>query len=319
MKKERIKNLMRYDNRINNMSINSINTLEQNILFAIICGMYGKTEFIFDIEQLRRLASGGLKPISKDRIETLLKGMFQGIFHGYITERIGNETVNVHLFRAINLVHNDNNELVGLKVLVDELARDIFIRKQGNLTITDYDIFASIRSTYVKSIFRLLSQFKSTGFARFKYDEFLRIVSCPDSYRQEDIKARILEPAKKIIGDYFKDLDYRLVKEYRLGRKVITGIEFRFKKIVYKSEVSEIFKSLELKGKDYQELKILNNGLHAVNSLNSSAEQTIISSQLERKKRNILNRKGFYGKLDELNNSKYECKNDLSKKLEYEG
>lgn len=315
MKKERIKNLMRYDNRLNGISFNSLSTLEHNILFAIICGMYGQTEFDFDLEALRRLASGSHKPIRKDKISELVNGLIDKVFHNYITERTEKGLTVVHLFRAMQFVYNENKEIVGLRVIIDELARDIFVRKMGNLTITDYDIFASIRSIYIKSIFRLLSQFKSTGIAIFDYDKFLSSISCPESYRQEDIKARILEPTKKVIGDYFKNLDYELIKEYELGRKRIKKIKFTFKKVEYKSEVSEMFKTLELDGKDYKELKMLNNALEIVDSLDSSAEQAIISSQLYSRKKRMLRDKGFYNELEKRKENKYKAVNDLSNKM----
>mgnify|MGYP002516411572 CR=1 FL=1 len=316
MKKEKIKNLMRYDNKLNKCNFGSLNTLEQNLLFAVICSMYGKTELVFDIEALRRFASGSNKPIRKDKISSLINHIYDTLFHGYVTERIGNEIVSVHLFRAINKIKDENDEIVGLKVIVDEMAIDIFKRKECNLTLADYDIFASIRSTYIKSIFRMLSQFKGTGLARFKYDEFLHSISCPKCYLQENIKARILEPAKKVIGDYFKNLDYELIKEYKLGRKVITKIEFTFDKIEYKKDIDEVFKSLELSGTDIQKLKKYNVAQSVLRSLDSSAEQAKIMSEVYKKKKKILDSKGFYQMMEGKREEKYEAKNDISRKLE---
>lgn len=316
MKRDRIKNMMRYDNNLNRVNFGSLNTLEQNLLFAVICGMYGKTELMFDIEKLRRFASGSHTPIKKDRVEELLNNLKNTIFQGYITEKIGNEIVTTHLFRTISLVYNNNGELIGLKVIIDELARNIFIRKQGNLTITDYDIFASIRSTYIKSIFRLLSQYKGTGIARFKYDEFLFAISCPDSYRQENIKERILEPSIKVIGDYFKDLKYELIKDYYMGKKQIVGIVFKFKPIQYKSDINEELKKLEMTGEDYQQIKKYKNTLEVLSDLSPSAEQAIISSQIEGKRRRLYRDKGIYQVVERVRKNRFNCVNDISNKLE---
>lgn len=296
-----IKHPIKYHNKLNKVDgFGNLNAIEHNLLFAIICGMYGKDSMVFDLEALRRLASGSATLIRKEKMPILVDGIMKNVFHTFVSEKQGNKIVNVHLFRAMNHLVDDSNNLVGLEVVLDKDGVEIFGRQTGgNITLADYDIFVNIRSIYTKTIFRMLSQFKSTGYAKFEYDRFLELIGSPKSFKQENIKSRILEPSVKVIGDYFKGLRYNLVKEIVDGKKKIKWIEFIFNKIEYKNITEQSISELELKGKDFKTIKRLKAAIEEVKDLDSSAEQAIILSYLEKKKMKFWQEKGLYNKIEE--------------------
>lgn len=291
MKNDKIKTPVKYDNSLNRVNVGSLNAMEQNLLFAIICGMFGKTKIIFDIDCLRRLASGSSTMIRKERMPELVDGIINKVFHKYVTDIVGNKIINIHLFRAMNILLDKDKNIAGLEVIVDEEAVEIFARKSGNLTIVDFDRFVSIRSSYIKGVFRLLSQFKSTGYAKFDYSEFLDVIGCPDTYKQEDIKRRILEPSVLMISDYFKGLKYKLIKENKYGyANKIKWIEFRFKKIFYKKAIDVKIEGLEKNVKS--ELFYLNCGLKAISNLDKNEAVKQVKTDLRNKMIKIIKEKG---------------------------
>lgn len=300
-KLDKMKHPIRYHNKLNKVDgFGNLNAIEHNLLFAIICGMYGKDTMTFNIETLRRFASGSATLIRKEKMPILVDGIMKNIFHTFVSEKQGNKVVNIHLFRAMNHLFDNENNLTGLEVILDKDGVEIFGRQTGgNITLADYDIFVNIKSIYTKTIFRMLSQFKDTGYARFEYDRFLELIGVTKGYRQDQIKERILEPSIKVIGDYFKSLRYNLIKETIDGKKKIKWIEFIFNKVLYKKKIDEVMEELELKGKDHQRLKRLNAAIAEVNQLDSSAEQAVILSKLESQKRKFWQNKGLYNKLGE--------------------
>jgi plasmid replication initiation protein len=87
--------------------------------------------------------------------------------------------------------------------------------------------FTSIRSTYSKTLFRLLMQFRSTGFYTVSINEFRDLMDIPDSYRQMgQIDQKVLQPALKELQNYFNDLKIKKVKAKK-GNKIVK-LEFTF-------------------------------------------------------------------------------------------
>lgn len=55
-------------------------------------------------------------------------------------------------------------------------------------------------------MFRLLKQYKSTGFYIVKIEEFRRILDIPESYRLADIDKRVLQQIEKELSPLLKNL-----------------------------------------------------------------------------------------------------------------
>lgn len=86
--------------------------------------------------------------------------------------------------------------------------------------------FTSLRSTYAKTLFRLLMQYRSTGYYVVRVEEFRDLMAIPKSYRMSNIDQTILKPAMKELANYFKNLEVTKVKAKK-GNK-IAKLEFTF-------------------------------------------------------------------------------------------
>ena len=117
---------------------------------------------------------------------------------------------------------------------------DMIINKKFGFTAFELAEFAELSGKYAKTLYRLLKQFRTTGKARFEWEEFCRVMKIPQDYRQSEIDKRILKPAIKELSKErnlfdqirvpFKNLAYEKDKAKSRGRggKVI-GITFTFK------------------------------------------------------------------------------------------
>ncbi|OEK58904.1 replication initiation protein [Staphylococcus equorum] len=83
-----------------------------------------------------------------------------------------------------------------------------------------------LKSSYSKNAFRLLKQFKHTGYVVFTIDDFKSRFDIPKSYRMTDINKNVLTPIATELENVFSNLQINKVKAKK-GRK-IEKIEFTF-------------------------------------------------------------------------------------------
>lgn len=111
-----------------------------------------------------------------------------------------------------------------------------------NLGFTRFELteFISLNGKYTKTLYRLLKQYRHTGYMRMEWQEFIRILEIPINYRQTDIDQRILKPAVKELTKErnlfdtkripFENLSYKKIKGKGRGRGGnVLAIEFSFK------------------------------------------------------------------------------------------
>ena len=109
--------------------------------------------------------------------------------------------------------------------------------KDGNFTMLELAEFSSLKSKYTQTLYRLLKQFRFTGFRSIKWAEFIEIMDIPTSYRMFDIERQILKPAIAELtqeadifnqnNPIFKKLTYKKIRGTGRGRPVEI-IEFYF-------------------------------------------------------------------------------------------
>ncbi|WP_301732606.1 replication initiation protein, partial [Klebsiella pneumoniae] len=73
-----------------------------------------------------------------------------------------------------------------------------------------------LNSSYAKTMFRLLKQYRTQGWAEFSKEDFLELLDIPKSYRQTNINQFVLKPIKEELTPLFKGLTIR--KKYGKGR-----------------------------------------------------------------------------------------------------
>ncbi len=214
---------IRYKNELNLVPMRNFDSVEMNLFFSICAKMKDKglSKVQFTFEDLRELSA--YKPTSIKRFSDDLEAVYNKMLQlTYRTEEAGIREKFV-LFTGYRI--DENNQTVDISVN-PELA---YILNELSSEFTKFELqeFTGIRSSYAKTMYRLLKQYRSTGFYKVKIEDFREILSIPNSYQMSDIDKQVLKPIKNELSEFFDPLKIKKIKARKGNR--IAMIEFRFK------------------------------------------------------------------------------------------
>ena len=214
---------VRYKNELNLVPMRNFDSVEMNLFFSICAKMKDKglSKVQFTFEDLRELSA--YKPTSIKRFSDDLEAVYNKMLQlTYRTEEAGIREKFV-LFTGYRI--DENNQTVDISVN-PELA---YIVNELSSEFTKFELqeFTGIRSSYAKTMYRLLKQYRSTGFYKVKIEDFREILSIPNSYQMSDIDKQVLKPIKNELSEFFDPLKIKKIKARKGNR--IAMIEFRFK------------------------------------------------------------------------------------------
>lgn len=95
-----------------------------------------------------------------------------------------------------------------------------------NFTKFELKELTNLKSSYSKTMFRLLKQYKHTGYLKLSMEDFRTRLDVSKSYQMCDITKRVLKPISKELTPIFNNLNINKVKAKK-GRK-IEYLEFIF-------------------------------------------------------------------------------------------
>ena len=255
--------VVKYHNDFNKIKLPSFTELEQNLLFRIISKVKeSKDEYIFiETKEIRKWVQK--KDLSNYELYQKLKNLRNNFFKADFTiirktpipekNLVREEEITTNLFKifwisAIRMLDESDyvtkenfSELEGITLQVNTEFAYLINELTANFTAFELEEFIALSGKYTKTLYRLLKQYRNTGYLKMEWDEFFRIMDIPENYRQTDIDERILKPAikeltkKRNLLDQvrvpFENLTFTKIKSKGRGRggKVI-GIEFSFKK-----------------------------------------------------------------------------------------
>ena len=214
---------VRYKNELNLVPMRNFDSVEMNLFFSICAKMKDKglSKVQFTFEDLRELSA--YKPTSIKRFSDDLEAVYNKMLQlTYRTEEAGIREKFV-LFTGYRI--DENNQTVDISVN-PELA---YIINELSSEFTKFELqeFTGIRSSYAKTMYRLLKQYRSTGFYKVKIEDFREILSIPNSYQMSDIDKQVLKPIKNELSEFFEPLKIKKIKARKGNR--IAMIEIRFK------------------------------------------------------------------------------------------
>lgn len=249
--------IVKYDNNFNKLRIPNFNEQEQNLLFGIFAKMkdYQGQELEFYPNDLRNLLNSDY---NNNQLYTFCFELFDKFFSANVRILIKNPETNTNKQKIINFfstmeLEYDNvaipkNESINIEkagifkkltLKVNPDFEHILYELTGNFTAFELSEFVNLSGKYTKTLYRLLKQFRTTGKAYFKWDEFCNIMDIPEKLAMCDIDKRILKPVIKELtkeGNLFdqvrvpfKNLAYEKEKTKGRGRGgKVSGITFTF-------------------------------------------------------------------------------------------
>ena len=218
-------NLVVYKDEMNTVPLRSFNSKEMDLFFSICSKMrdQGLETITFDFEELRELSD--YKYTAYDRFINDIEGVYNKLIQLNIRIGTPREFTRFVLFTQYSV--SAEKETVTIKVNTDfkHILNNIF----DNFTKFELEEFTTLRSSYSKTAYRLLKQFRQSGYYIVQIDEFRRLFDIPKSYQMSDIDKRVLERIEDELPEFFKDLKITKLRGKGRRKRFIEHIEFKFR------------------------------------------------------------------------------------------
>lgn len=270
--------VVKHHNDLNTVIMRKWNAEEMNFFFAIITKVRdeGTRLMKFDTDELRNLAS---KDFHLDRWSQTMKSVADKIVDLKYYERTEHSYAVMNLFSYFRV---DEKECI---VEVEVSSKFEYVINKLEAQFTQYELaeFTNIRSTYAKTAYRLLKQWRTVGRKEFKIDEFKTLLDMPNSYKSSEIDRAVVKPILKQLSPYFEGLKVKKIKSNKRGNPVLS-YEFTWNPEMIESYVPNKFD----KPKPSKKRKSNVPTWSTPDYVNTTSEEK--KAELERKKQEMLAR-----------------------------
>lgn len=270
--------VVKHHNDLNTVIMRKWNAEEMNFFFAIIAKVRdeGTRLMKFDTDELRNLAS---KDFHLDRWSQTMKSVADKVVDLKYYERTEHSYAVMNLFSYFRV---DEKECI---VEVEVSSKFEYVINKLEAQFTQYELaeFTNIRSTYAKTAYRLLKQWRTVGRKEFLIDEFKLLLDMPISYKSSEIDRAVIKPILKQLSPYFDSLKVKKIKSNKRGNPVL-GYEFTWNAEKSESYDPNKFNKTKQKQKRQSDVPSWSN----TDYVNTTSEDT--KTELERKKQEMLAR-----------------------------
>lgn len=227
MNKEKENMIVKYGNNLNNFNYGRFTAVEADIFFSLVAKIKntdGKLVMSFDeLKNLSNYYSRDMKRFVGD-----VENTFTKYLNLKYKEDDGNILKITNVFQKLEV----NREEKEVFVHVTPGMEDVILSVSENFTRFELQEFTRLKGSYSKSIYRLLKQYRHTGYMKISLDDFKFKLDVPKSYAIKDIDKVILIKSIKELSSYFQGLNVE--KEYKKsasgrGRPSVVGYIFTFK------------------------------------------------------------------------------------------
>jgi len=227
--------VVKYQNDLNTATMRTWTETEMNILFSIVAKIRDTSTYTttFTFDQIKEL-SKFKKNLTRKEFVTELISVSKKLGSLNYLER-SEDGMNATLFVLFQTFKIKGNEET-LDVMVHPQFEYVFNKIGMEFTQFELDEFVHIQSTYAKSAYRLLKQYRTTGWWKVTIEDFRLLLDIPNSYRTSNIDQKVLKPILEQLGGsddaaLFKNLKVTKNKKSGRGRGgVLTGYTFTFEK-----------------------------------------------------------------------------------------
>lgn len=229
MKNNANNQVTRFKNEVNHIPMRRWSAEEMNFFFAVLTRMRDeKTNLvIMDKYELAELAN---YTITYNKLyENTMTNLASKVNDLKYWKKSDNSIVTMPLFTYFKADWTEDLSEMTVEIEVNKRFKYILNEwNEGNWTQFMLNEFTAIQSTYSKSLFRLLKQWRTKGVREFSIDEFKQLMDVPKSYSSGMITSRIINNSVEDLQPYFKDLKVKILKSNSRGTPII-GFRFTWK------------------------------------------------------------------------------------------
>ncbi len=219
--------IVKYHHELNTIPLRKFTPVEMNLFFSIVSRMREKGDKTvrFTFDQLKDLSN--YKATANVRFVDDLKTTYEKI----LSLRFGRRSESglsyemFVMFTKFKINGDTPEPYVDIQIFEDALP---LLNGLDSWVRYSLQQFNELQSSYSKTMFRLLKQFRTKGYAYFSKEDFHELLDIPKSYKQPDIDKRVIKPIRQELTAIFKGLTIK--KKYGKGRgKPVIGYKFSFK------------------------------------------------------------------------------------------
>jgi len=218
---------VKYKNEVNLGPLKDFNAKEMDLFFALCARMKerGLDNVRFTFEELKELSE--YRFTGNDRFVNDLESVYKKMMGmSYRTDEINEDGDRVIKRFVLFTGFEINVTKMFVDVSVNPKLEYIINGLTSEVSRFELSAFTSIRSSYAKNLFRLLMQYRSTGYYVVRIEDFRERMDIPDNYQMGNIDQKVLQPALRELQNYFNDLKVKKIKAKK-GNK-IAKLEFTF-------------------------------------------------------------------------------------------
>lgn len=221
--------LVKYQPELNTIPLRKFTPAEMNLLFSIVSRMLNKGDQTvrFTFEELKNISN--YKPTANRRFIDDIKGTYEHLLglHFGSKSKSGLSIEMFVMFTEFKINGDATEPYVDVEIYHKALPLLNHLERWVRFNL---NVFTSLRSSYAKTMFRLLKQWRTVGHASFSKTELFELLDIPQSYwnKPGDVDRKIIKPIKEELTPLFRGLTIR--KRYGKGRgKPVIGYRFAWK------------------------------------------------------------------------------------------
>lgn len=226
-----MRKIAKYHNDMNDLPLRDFNDKELDIFFSIVVEMRDKGQELveFDFATIFEMSQSTRSDRFIEDLDRIVKKLV----------RIGIRNEDERGIEYLMLFNRFYIDKLDKKIEVKTSKECLYWLnhkwEMGNYTKFDLIKFVELKSTYSKTLFRKLHQFKYQGFYTVSLDEFRYLFQVPESYETSHITDKVINPCIKELKQQFQGLK---VTKMREGR-VIKTLKFTFRKFKDETQQSD--------------------------------------------------------------------------------
>jgi plasmid replication initiation protein len=215
-----MKEIVKYHNNLNSISTRGWTAEEMNFFFGIIAKIRdkGNVEITLNTDEIKELIDYSDRNFRWIKILENIANKIMGLKY---VEKTDEEIAYFNMFQRFKI--NIPEKTIQIKVSDD--FEYIVNRLTENFTVYELAEFTSLKSTYSKTMYRILKQWRTVGVKQIEIKIFRELLDVPKSYRANDINKRVIAPIKKELPQYFVNFKVKVIKANTQGNP-ITGYKF---------------------------------------------------------------------------------------------
>ena len=207
---------------MNLVPLRKFNNTEVNLFFTLCNKLKDKGNLTVNVpfEELKEL-SNYYSHDKKLFIQDLEK-FYDKVFSLTYREETENVIRKFILFTKVEIYKDKEYVAIGVNPDLEHIINSL----TSNFTKFELREMTHLKSTYSKHMFRILKQYKHTGYVKINIADFKNRLDIPKTYQMNDITKRVLKPIINELSSIFNNLNINKIKAKK-GRK-IEWLEFTF-------------------------------------------------------------------------------------------